>query len=443
VTRDVARVVVRNGTRWQALYEALDHCARRVPLYRGIEGPDPLLPPELAAKDALSRFPILTKQRLARAFPHGLVPEGLSLGEALRKKDVAFVGTSGTTGERVQVLWHQPWWDAQERDGFRVHPLTKELVASPGYREAVLTTPVCSGNLCHVGRLPMQERVEEGKVLFLNQAMHPASWSDADVIGIADELELFAPTALEADPAYLAHFCARLSMLGRKPYRPRFVDTSYEFAASSFSRVIAQTFEVPVLDAYGSTECGFVFFQCAAGRYHHNSEWSAIEIVPLPAARGLEGVGRLLVTPLRNPWLNLVRFDTGDLVRMLPGACECGQSDSVVLSAIEGRAKDLLVCADGGFVTVRAVDRVLSGFPSILHWRVCQTGPTQAHAELVALPGMAPALESCLGAVSAALARCLGFFVAIAIVPSLPVEVSGKFRLCAATHADVLELLRG
>ncbi|MBI3724793.1 hypothetical protein HY251_12690, partial [bacterium] len=140
---------------WTDLREALDRCAKRVPLYKGVLAPEPELGAEEACLRALTRFPILTKDRLRGAFPHKLVPEGIVLSDALKKQEVAFVGTSGTTGERVQVLWHQPWWDAQERDGFRVHPLTRALVDEPGYREAVLTTPVCSGNLCHVGRLTM------------------------------------------------------------------------------------------------------------------------------------------------------------------------------------------------------------------------------------------------------------------------------------------------
>lgn len=432
-------MVVPTGSRWQALYDALDRCARRVPLYRGIAAPDPAQPPETSARAALSGFPVLTKQRLARAFPHGLVPEGASLGDALRSKAVAFVGTSGTTGERVQVLWHQPWWDAQERDGFRIHPLTRELVARADYREAVLTTPVCSGNLCHVGRLPMEERVEDGRVLFLNQTVHPGSWSDADVLRMADELAAFAPTALEADPAYLAWFVARLASLGRAPYRPRFVDTSYEFAASSHVRAIRAAFGVPVLDAYGSTECGFVFFQCEKGNYHHNAEWSEVEIAPLAPGQGLDGVGRLLVTPLRNPWLNLVRFDTGDLVRPRAEPCECGQTGTLVLTAIEGRAKDLLVAGDGRFVTVRTIDAALDPVRGLLHWKLTQRGPRDVQAELVALPGETVAV----GEAAAALSQCLGFAVAASVVSSVPVEASGKFRLCSALHLDVTETLRG
>jgi phenylacetate-coenzyme A ligase PaaK-like adenylate-forming protein len=427
------------SARWQALHDALEHCARNVPLYRGIAGPDPELPVEASAREALVRFPVLTKERLVRAFPHGFVPEGRSLGAALKAREVAFVGTSGTTGERVQVLWHQPWWDAQERDGFRAHSLTRELVARDDYREAVLTTPVCSGNLCHVGRTPMQDRVDEGRTLFLNQTPDPAAWSDDEVSRMADELEAFRPVALEADPAYLAYFCARLRGLGRSVRAPHFIDLSYEFPSAAHARSIARTFDVPVLDAYGSTECGFVFFQCDAGRYHHNAEWSHAEVVPCAARTGLSGIGRLLVTPVRNPWLNLVRFDTGDLVRVGAAACPCGRAGELVLDAIEGRQKDLLVAAGGGLVTVRAIDRALAAVAGILNYRLTQRAEGRAELELV--PD--PELEPDPGAAAAAVEGVLGFAVRTRVVPSVPVEASGKFRLCAATHVDATALSMG
>src|SRR5437660_6233138 len=154
---------------WSDLKTALDRCATRVPLYRGVAAPEPGLPAEDACRRALERFPVLTKDRLRGAFPHKLVPDGVTLADAIKRREVSFVGTSGTTGERVQVLWHQPWWDEQERDGFRVNALTRDLVDRPGYCEAVLTTPVCSGNLCHVGRLSMDARTEGETLLFLNQ----------------------------------------------------------------------------------------------------------------------------------------------------------------------------------------------------------------------------------------------------------------------------------
>lgn len=416
-----------------ALRATLDHCARHVPLYRGVGAPATGEP----EGDALRRFPILTKDRMRRGFPHEFLPAGSSLREALQSGDVQFVGTSGTSGDRVQVLWHQPWWDAQELDGYRLHPVARAAVDRADFREAVLTTPVCSGNLCHVGKLPMADRIEGERTLFLNQTVDPAAWSDAEILRIADELDAFAPHHLEADPAYLAHFVARLERLGRRPRAPEYVDLSYEFPSRRHVATIARAFDCPILDAYGSTECGFVFLGCAAGRWHHNAAWSHVEFLPLPA---LPGVALLLVTTLGNPWLNLVRFDTGDLVRVRREACPCGAGESALL-AIEGRVQDCVVAVDGTLRTVRDVDRALAAIDGLLHYRLVQSGPEVFEIDLVP-DGTAAGAALTAGLVGEALVPVLGCKPSPRIVASVPVEASGKFRLCQASHVAVAQRVR-
>ena len=415
----------------RTLRAVLEHCARRVPHYRGIE------PPRAGESDAaaLARFPLLDKAGLRRGFPQAFTPEGELLPELLRTGELALVGTSGTSGERVQVLWHQPWWDAQELDGFAAHALAGSLAGREGYREAVLTTPVCSGNLCHVGALPMEERIEGGRTLFLNQTVDPGRWSDAEVLRMADELERFAPDALEADPAYLAYFAARLLALGRRPAEPKFIDLSYEFPSRRHLAAIARAFEAPCLDAYGSTECGFVFCECELGHLHHNTAWSHVEFLPVEE---LPGVARLVVTPLGNPWLNLVRFETGDLVRPAREACPCGAAGAT-LEAIEGRAQDALTDAEGKLVTLRSLDRALAGVQGILNWRLVQRGAREAQLELLGDGIEEPDLDAARAAVGAR----LGFEPRVRRTSSLPVEASGKYRLARAEHVDAAARVRG
>lgn len=426
------------------LRDALDHCARRVPLYRGLVPPDPALPAGEAARRALAGFPLLTKERLRGAFPLGLVPEGARLGEAVKSGEVLFVGTSGTTSERVQVLWHAPWWAAQEKDGFAPHPVAAAAVAGPDYREAVLATPVCSGTVCHVGRATMDDRTV-GQTLFLNEKADPALWTDADVRRMADELDAYRPHAIEADPAYLAFLASRLAALGRAPWRPTFIDLSYSLPSRFHARAIAAAWpDVPLVDAYGSTECGFVYCQCQAGRYHPNLRWTYPELTPL-AAPGLEGLARLVVTTLDNPWLNLVRFDSGDLVRPAPQtSCPCGRRDGPQLQRVEGRAADLLVAEGGRLVTPRAVDDALAAVDAaggelegLLHFRLVQRAAGELDLELVP---RAPGARLDAGAAAAAVAELLGPTPRARVVRSVPPEASGKLRLCAATHVEAAKL---
>lgn len=412
-----------------ALLEVLDHCARRVPLYRDVAPPAP----GETASAALARFPVLRRPRLLRAFPKELVPEGVSLSAALASGEISFVGTSGTGGERVQVLWSQPWWDTQELDGFAPHALAWAAVRGPGYREAVLTTPTCTGNLCHVGDLPMEARIDDDRVLFLNQKVDPALWSDRDVARMADELERFQPVGLEADPAYLAYLAARWARLGRTPHQPRFVELSYEQPSARHLAAIARVFPgVPVIDAYGSTECGFMLIACEAGSYHPNPRWHHLELAPLAGGRRPE-LARLLITPLGNRWLNLVRYDSGDLVRPQLEACPCGRAEPLLVASLEGRAKDAVIHAGGAVLTAREVDAALAPVAGLLHYRLVQAGPSSFEVDVVR-DELDP-LD--LTETRDRLAAVLGAEPRVRVVKSVAVEPSGKFRLCRATHVDL------
>ena len=89
------------------------------------------------------------------------------------------VETSGSTGERLRILWDKGWWLRQETRG-DAHEPASSPAAMDGelgpYREAILTTPACGLGTCHIGDLPFEERVDEHR-LFLNQRPDPTFWT--------------------------------------------------------------------------------------------------------------------------------------------------------------------------------------------------------------------------------------------------------------------------
>jgi hypothetical protein len=99
---------------------------------------------------------------------------------------VELVATSGTSEDRVTVVWQQDWWDRSELEAARLNPAVDRVFAEP-HREAVLTTPVCAGNMCHIGEVPMKDRVV-GPLLFLNQSLDPTGWDESTIRRMAEEL---------------------------------------------------------------------------------------------------------------------------------------------------------------------------------------------------------------------------------------------------------------
>ena len=86
-------------------------------------------------------------------------------------------------------------------------------------------------------------------------------------------------------------------------------------------------FGVPVDQSYGLREAGFVAFRCRAGRYHVQEEHVVVEIVDEKGKLVAPGeTGRLVVTPLNNRAMPLLRYDTGDLAIPADGPCPCGRT---------------------------------------------------------------------------------------------------------------------
>lgn len=103
----------------------------------------------------------------------------------------------------------------------------------------------------------------------------------------------------------------------------------------------------PIIDNYTSGECGYMALQCpACEQYHVQSEVVFLEVLDendRPCAPGQ--IGRVIVTPLHNFAMPLLRYAVGDEAE--PGLpCACGRG-LPVLRRIVGRTIDYLLCPSG------------------------------------------------------------------------------------------------
>jgi phenylacetate-CoA ligase len=385
-------------------------------------------PGQLAPVDQrFAALPVSTKRDLRLHIPEGLVPCDRDWKGAITAGEVELVSTSGTTAERATVVWFQPWWDAAEQSAAGLHTGLAEVIqAAP--REAVLTTPLCAGNLCHVGDLTMAERTL-GRLLFLNQKPDPNHWTPVDMDRMIDELGRFRPDILEADPAYLAILSRHAAAQQASVFQPRFVVLTYELPSRLHRRDIRRVFEnTPVVSSYGSTETGHVFLECEHGSLHQNMAFARVDFQPLQRPHGGPTVGRLLVTPLRHPWMSLLRFDVGDLARLAEGPCPCGRREGMTLAAIEGRVRDLTFAADGRAVTPHCLDAALANIEELRAYQVVQESPKRFVFHYVAEPGSDERVAK--GGIQS-LQELYGREVEIheQRETAIMVEQSGKFRL--------------
>jgi phenylacetate-coenzyme A ligase PaaK-like adenylate-forming protein len=409
--------VTYSPAHWQRLREEACRMVAEVPLYS-----DRPAPPHEASElgSWLARVPAVGKRDLRRGFPKALLRRHQDLGGAMREERVTLLATSGTTADRLQVIWEWSWWDPQEREAMRLNARIARAMQSADFREAVLTTPACGAGTCHFGSQTAAERNIDG-MLFFNESADPTHWTDFDYDRMLKEWCEFAPRGVEADPAYLALIARAAVRRGVRLPAPEFITLTYETTTRAMLRDIARALDAPAYQLYGATEAGVLFMECEHGLLHPNERHGHVDLEPLPGSARL---ARVLVTTLGRTWMPLLRYDIGDVVRTAAlRECACGRaSDGPLLERVEGRLAD---CTEVAGETVTplmlddAIHAALGAAATLEQWQLA--GDVLAVVD----PASASSAAAAAGAVAALLARRVRGERVRAIAP----EASGKYRL--------------
>jgi len=408
--------------------EALDHALGQVQAYRSWRAFD--RGTTVSVDERYRALPALTKELMNAHAPAAFVGPGRSVERALRDGEIEIVTTSGTTEDRIENIWFQPWWDGSERASWTLNAHARR-VTTGDHREAILVSPLNVG-VASEDPLPLERRCL-GRFLYLNELVDPLAWSDDHCERMLRELATFRPVVLEANPSLLSRLARYAARVGARPFQPALITLTYEYPSLLHRRHIGAVFDAPLMSSYGSTESGYVFVECEHGRMHQNTDSCRVDFLPFGAEHGSPSVGQLLITTFDNPWRELIRFDAGDLGRMAQRPCPCGRTDGLTLSSMEGRAINLTTTPEGRLVTQADVDRCLAAIEGLDEYQLLQTDE-RSYALRVAAVREDPAV---LGRAEEALHDLYGGKARITAsrVGALGPEPSGKYRLVKASFA--------
>jgi phenylacetate-coenzyme A ligase PaaK-like adenylate-forming protein len=385
-------------------------------------GPDYPLDARYAA------LPALTKSDIRRHFPKGFVPPGQDIEKGLASGEISFVETSGSS-DTVQVtnIWNQRWWDASERASWKLNSNTASL-ATGDHPEAILANARNVGIISDDGDLPLEKR-RLSRFLYLNEKTDPSRWTDSIMDRVLHELEIFKPVVLEANPSLLAKLCRYAVGIKRPIFQPGLITFTYEYPSRLHLRQIRRVFNSPLASSYGTTETGYIFMQCEAGKFHQVSDFCRVDVQPLQKEHGGPGLGRLLVTTFDNPWYAMLRFDVGDLAWLDKEAnCPCGRNSGIIVAAIEGRFTNATLDVTGHLVTLRRLDDTMGTISDLDEYRLEHSAPGAYTVRLVSLRQDRDKLSR---EVTEKLRKIYGKAAAISIVYEdfLSPEDSGKYCL--------------
>jgi phenylacetate-coenzyme A ligase PaaK-like adenylate-forming protein len=209
------------------------------------------------------------------------------------------------------------------------------------------------------------------------------------------------PTHLVGYPSVIGRL-ARAVMAGDLQCHPVRVSTNSEPLLTEDRRAIADAWNVPVHNLWGSTEIGVQAVGCGVGEGLHICEDEVVlervdeDGVPV---RADEPAARTLATGLANHTFPFIRYDLGDEVTLLPGECECG-STFARIADIGGRRDDDFRYGSNAVPAI-TFRHVLGTDPRISEYQVTQTA---AGADILAVGQ--PDIAALTAAVVAALRGC-------------------------------------
>jgi len=364
------------------------------------------------------QLPMITKREMRQDFPKNFLPSDQTLETLLGQNRVEVDYTSGTSEERLPVLFGRGWWNEQEGRVLRLNRLVGRILdGNSDVRRATIVPPICNGLTCFAHLHSRSERTV-GSTLFVNRSRIPFLLSDAELAQMAAEVSEWSPQFLDLDPVHGAWFALYCERQGIRFPSLKFMLCSYEFVSVVHRRILQRVFGVPVFNLYGSTETGHLLLENECGEMKPCLETAFLENIE-PDERG---IGHLVVTTLTNDYMPLVRYRIGDLV-------ERREQPYGTNYLVHGRSQDVLCRRDGRRVTTLEVDQCFGDIGGIAHYLLRQTADGNCRLQYVP-DGDGPGAEN----LESTIARLESLLqpperIGAEAVKRLPPTLSGKFRL--------------
>jgi phenylacetate-CoA ligase len=306
-------------------------------------------PREVTGPDQLAHLPVLRKSELA-AMQKAAPPFGelVARGAPLRQIFASPGGIYEPEGDAPDY-WRlaRALYAAGFRNGDRVHNafayhLTPagSMLATGGYAVGCVVVPGGVGNT----------------------EQQLAAMADLRPDGYVGTPSFLRILLERADESHVKLDSLRRALVSAEPFPPSLRDA---FAARGI-----HGFQV-----YATADVGSIAYETSAGDGLVVDEGVFVEIVRPgtgePVAVG--EVGEVVVTPIANATYPLIRFGTGDLSALLPGASACGRTNRRIKGWL-GRA-DQATKVKGMFVHPAQVDTIVKRHPEVKRARLVVDNP--------------------------------------------------------------------
>ena len=378
-------------------------------------GFDPNAPVTL---DAWRSLPLLTRQDLQSSdsqLCHPSLPK--THGRVTQKRTSGSSGQPLTTYDSELNLFTGMAFSLREFQWHRYHMRGTQAIIRFGSEASGIGDPPHGAEYPTWG-YPLDSLFDSGKTVTLNIACDLTTQVDWLVRQNPNYLMTY-PSNLKAILQYCQSHSIQIPAL-------KAVRTISETLSDDTRRLCQQVWGVPIIDVYSSQELGFIAIQCPQQQHYHlQSENVFVEVIDdvgQPCQPGQ--AGRIVITPLHNFAMPLLRYDIRDY-GIVGEACSCGRG-LPTLTKILGRQRNMVRLPNGekrwptGFLKC-------SEIAGVRQFQFIQTHRERIQANLVVSQVMSDDIKQ---AFTAVLHETLGypFEIDFNLVNDIPKSAQGKFE---------------
>ncbi|WP_329021404.1 hypothetical protein [Streptomyces sp. NBC_00690] len=378
-------------------------------------------------------FPILEKPEIADGFPDNWMTPRLA--KALEAGEAEFVLSTGTNHARMQIIrppyfllktYYRLWSE---------HPDIADTWEE-GCRRVSITTLLATEHVARVnakkqgtgpeGVPALDDRRLDERTVYLNLRLDPDLWLREDVERMIAEIRTeqqahpLGRYHLDCSGYHLAHLIRKAREWGLWDTfpQPASVITAYEYTPANVRAYLEDHMDCPVVDLFGSTELGYLYYSDHTGRYYPHLERMSLELVPVAPGSHIHS---LIVTSLRSPHMPLIRYRSGDCVRTIDGS-----TDPTKVTRFCGREKELLPTPHGLVSQGDLDDAVATAAPEVFLYQLRDEGNGSFQLLYTTFDGV-PLEPSESAGLEKFIGELTGFHCGTEHRTHIPIGISGKY----------------
>ncbi|SEM66058.1 phenylacetate-CoA ligase [Mesobacillus persicus] len=320
----------------EKLKKIILHSYYNVPYYRQLMDNKGIVENNKVNLKRFTDIPILEKSDLIERF------EELKSNDLKNRK--SFVNSSGgSTGEPVSFIQDKEYYDWMMAVKFLFNKW-----AGIDFGDSLIRLWGSERDL-FVGKETLKTMV--GRLIKSEKWLNAFRMNNEDMEKFLDEINNMKPNHILAYVESIYELARYIELNNKKVYSPESIMTSAGTLYPHMRDTIERVFDTEIFNRYGSREVGDIACECSNHNgLHISSLTHFIEVINpdgTPAKNGVEG--ELIVTPLTNFSMPLLRYRIGDTGTISREVCSCGRGFPL-LEKVSGRITDRFIRPDGSIV---------------------------------------------------------------------------------------------